>query len=259
MQEKLVKKTENSIELIKKSGILTKKDIETLSSLAPELKDTFLKVQMFRTPTEMRVSVLNDVKHPTPDSKYWQSVREQNVMYTETINMSYEYRKEQVELKKLIRKLETEPDDLERELLKIQIEQKEWQMINMEKTAKARIGELAEWSAIKAELEQDMNFSKENVDQHQLMSYTSRWINQFFIMGDTGTPGERQNLIGQMNSGLKRISDLGLMEEFIGKFDEVNQEELREFIIEQGFLEPLEKEIEFIMEDKREDQKYKEF
>jgi hypothetical protein len=39
----------------------------------------FHHVQMYRTQTEMEISVLSDVHFPTPDSKYWQTVREMNV------------------------------------------------------------------------------------------------------------------------------------------------------------------------------------
>jgi len=219
----------NSLELIKQSGILTKEDVNSLEIMAEELRDTFLKVQMFRTPTEMRVSVLNDIKHPTPDSKYWQSVREQNVMYTETINLSYEYRKKQIELKKLQRSLEAETDDLEQELKQIEIEQAEWSLLNMEKTAKARINELNEWSSIKKELENDLNFSKEDVNEHQLMSYASRFINQYQVKGNSGSPSENQNLIGQLQSSIKEIEKRGLTEAFLEQYGD-SAPEVAQFI-----------------------------
>ena len=69
-----------------------------LAELKEELQDTIQKVQKYRTETEMRASVLNDAKHPTPASKYWQCVREQNVMYEQLRIQSYEYRRREAKI-----------------------------------------------------------------------------------------------------------------------------------------------------------------
>ena len=192
-----------SFDIITQSQILTDVDIKDLQKLAPELKETFLKVQMFRTRTEMEVSVLNDIKHPTAASKYWQSVREQNVMFNELVMLSYEYRKNLVEIKILEKKMDVEPDELEQELLQIEIEKKTFIARNQERTAKARIVELKNWSDIKDREAQKMSKAElSEVDNHQLISYTKRWINQSIIMGQNGSPAERQNLMGQLRSGI---------------------------------------------------------
>ena len=51
-------------------NVLKEHDAQLIRELREELTDTWSKRQIFRTETEMRVSVLNDVKHPTPASKY---------------------------------------------------------------------------------------------------------------------------------------------------------------------------------------------
>ena len=214
----------DSIKIIKESGILTKDDLQSLQLLSKENALDFMRVQTFRTGTEMRISVLNDLKHPTVDSKYWQSIRESNVMYTETINLSYEYRKKLVELKKLERRLTTEKDDLELELLIIEVDQCKWGLLNMEKTAKARIGELNEWSVIKEELEKDLEFSEQDVDEHQLMSYTARFINQYNVKGTSGSPSENANLVGQMESCIRQLHKKGITNKFLNLFgDSANE------------------------------------
>ena len=53
------------------TNILDKKDVQQFKKLIPELKDTWMKKQMFRTETEMRFSVLSDNKYPTRAAKYW--------------------------------------------------------------------------------------------------------------------------------------------------------------------------------------------
>ena len=86
--------------IIQNSDILTKEDLDILTPLTKELQESFKKSQVFRTRTEMEVSVLNNLKFPTPAAKYWQSVKEQNVMFSELVMLSYEYRKNIVEIKK---------------------------------------------------------------------------------------------------------------------------------------------------------------
>jgi hypothetical protein len=63
------------------TNILDREDVKHFKKLIPELQDTWMKKQMFRTETEMRFSVLSDNKYPTRAAKYWQSVREQNTHF----------------------------------------------------------------------------------------------------------------------------------------------------------------------------------
>jgi hypothetical protein len=71
---------------------------------------------MFRTETEMRFSVLSDNKYPTKAAKYWQSVREQNTHFENLVHLSFDARKNEVEIKKLQRDIKKEKDELEIEL-----------------------------------------------------------------------------------------------------------------------------------------------
>ena len=88
-------------------NILSKDEVADFKKMKSELQDTWIKKQMFRTETEMRISVLNDLKHPTPAAKYWQAVREQNVMFEQMVFLSFDYRKNEVEIKKLEKKNRT--------------------------------------------------------------------------------------------------------------------------------------------------------
>ena len=60
---------------------LNEDDSKAVYAIRDELAENWKKKQIFRTETEMRISVLNDAKHPTPASKYWQSVREMSSMF----------------------------------------------------------------------------------------------------------------------------------------------------------------------------------
>ena len=164
-------------------NILSEDEVKDFKAMKAELQDTWVKKQMFRTETEMRISVLNDLKHPTPAAKYWQAVREQNVFFEQMVFLSFDYRRNEVEIKKLQKKIAEEKDELEKESLQIDLEQKTFDKASMELTAKDRMRELRLWSKLKDELiKEDPNFDKNNVDTHQKDSLPKRLFKtyQFF-------------------------------------------------------------------------------
>jgi hypothetical protein len=207
-----------SLSIIESSKILKQEDLQQLSALSGELQDTFLNTQMFRTRTEMEASVLNDLKHPTADSKYWQSMREQNVMFHELVMLSYEYRKNQVEIKILERDITDESDELKRELLQIEIEKKQFIGINQERTAKDRIREIQEWHEIKESLVPLMECDTTDVNTHQLYGYTLRWINQLQGLSESASISERNNLLGQLQKGLRLCRERGIIDKVYKQF-----------------------------------------
>ena len=185
------------------TNILDKKDVQQFKKLIPELKDTWRKKQMFRTETEMRFSVLSDNKYPTRAAKYWQSVREQNTHFENLMRLSFDARKNAVEIKKVQKKVKQEKDPLEKQLLQIDLEQKIYNQASMELVAKHRMREVATWSKLKLEFD-DGNFDKEDVNKHQAYSYLLRLQEQ----KKTLTPGSSQpevfNVLGQLES-LERV------------------------------------------------------
>ena len=200
------------IKTIQKADLLTNEAIEKLSDLSQELEKTFNNVQVHRTRTEMEVSVLNNIQHPTPASKYWQAMREQNIMLQGIVLLSFDYRTEKTKAKILINKIEDESDPLEKELLQIELERKFFLLKNIERTAKAKMREIQDWSEIKNR--ESKNMSEEDLadaGNHQLISYTRRWINQAIEMGDNGSPSERQNLMGQLQSGINLCIKKGVL------------------------------------------------
>jgi len=216
------------LDTINQSSLLSVQDIDSLEALSGELQETFIKTQVHRTRTEMEISVLNTTKFPTPSLKYWQAMREQNVMFTELVMLSYEYRKNQIEIKILVRDISKEKDELERELLQIELEKKTFIGKQQERVAKARIREIKDWSDIKEREAQLM--SEEDlmeVDNSQLIGYTKRWVNQSIIMGGNGSPPERQNLLGQLRSGILACAAKGVLDKTLEGFDPRIQEQIR--------------------------------
>lgn len=179
--------------------LLDETDFNKIVAIKDELRDTWTKKQIFRTETEMRVSVLNDGKHPTPAAKYWQCVREQNVFFENIIAMSFDYRRNEVEIKKTQKKIEQETDELERELLQIDLEEKLYARSNMELVAKDRIRELELWSKLKAELD-DGSFDTQNVNTHQMESLALTLQNRARAVGPGASPAEIANIAGPLST-----------------------------------------------------------
>ena len=187
--------------------ILDEQDVKQFKTLIPELKDTWMKKQMFRTETEMRFSVLSDNRFGTNAAKYWQSVREQNTHFENLMRLSFDARKNAIEIKKLQKKVKKEKDSLERDLLEVELERKIYDQASMELVAKHRMREVATWSKLKKEFD-DGSFDKRDVNTHQAESYMHR-LEQ---MKATITPGTTQpevfNLLGQLET-LKRVRQSG--------------------------------------------------
>ena len=181
------------------SDILDVEDVKQFKSLIPELKDTWKKKQVFRTETEMRFSVLSDNKYPTRAAKYWQCVREQNTHFENLMHLSFDARKNDVEIEKLKVKIKEEKNKLEKELLQIELEEKIYSKASMELVAKHRMREVATWSKLKKEFH-DGSFDDKDVNTHQAHSYKLRLEHQKATL----TPGSSQpevfNVLGQLNT-----------------------------------------------------------
>ena len=188
-------------------ALLDKSDVNKFKKMVPELQDTWVKKQMFRTETEMRFSVLSDAKYGTNAAKYWQSVREQNTHFENLMQLSFEYRKNDVEIKKIQRDIKKEKDPLEKELKQIEFEKKRYDRAGMELQAKARMKEISTWSKLKKEFN-DGKFDDHNVNTHQAKSY----MHDLEQRKATLTPGSSQpevyNVLGQLET-LKRVIKSG--------------------------------------------------
>ena len=189
------------------SDILDKEDVKEFKELIPELQDTWHKKQMFRTETEMRFSVLSDNKYPTKAAKYWQSVREQNTHFENLVHLSFDARKNEVEIKKLQRDIQKEKDPLEVELKQIELEEKLYGKASMELVAKHRMREVATWSKLKKEFH-DGNFDDKDVNSHQAESYKIQLQHRANTITAGTSQAEVFNIVGQVDT-LNRVMASG--------------------------------------------------
>jgi hypothetical protein len=199
--------------VIDKGNLLSEEDFAFVAGSIGHIQENWERRQIYRTETEMRVSVLNDFKFPTQASKYWQCIREQSAFYEQLVQASFEYRRNTVEIKKLELAISIEKDPLELELKNIELEQLHYSRVHMSNTAQDRVRELRLWEKLLHECtEKDPSFNTSDVNEHQLLSYLGRWHNQLLGMqkGDI-TAGEVNNLIGQYTSGLKEAAERGMV------------------------------------------------
>ena len=188
-------------------GILKEEDAQTLITLRDELVDTWSKKQLFRTETEMRVGVLDDIRHPTNASKYWQAVREQSGMFENIIQSSFEIRRNKVKREKLLRKLETTTDDLKIAMLEIDLDENLFERACLEQATKDRIRELETWSQIKNELD-DGSFDNKNVNTHQAESLHLRLLNRARSINENTDINEVNNIVGPLITA-ERLKEQG--------------------------------------------------
>ena len=188
--------------------LLDKSEASEFKKMVPELQDTWVKKQMFRTETEMRFSVLSDNKYGNNASKYWQSVREQNTHFENLMHLSFDYRKNDVEIEKLEHKMiDPNEDKFEKKLAKIELEEKLYGRANMELVAKARMREISTWSKLKKEFH-DGTFDDKDVNTHQAESYTHQLEQKRRTLTQGSSQPEVFNVLGQVET-LKRVIKSG--------------------------------------------------
>lgn len=147
----------------------------------------------------MRLSVLNDGRHPTPASKYWQAVREQSVFFDNLMVLSFEYRRNLARLAHKEEKLKAETDPYKQKLLEIDIDEKRWVIEQQRQEAHHRIREIEHWSRIKAELD-DGSFDTSDPNSHQAESLPMRFENDLKSLTPGTSMSEARNVISLVNT-----------------------------------------------------------
>lgn len=196
-------------------AVLKEEDAKEILALKEELADNWNKKQIFRTETEMRISVLNDAKHPTPASKYWQSVREMSAHFDAMMNLSFDIRRNKIERLKLEKKMQEaieSGDELEQMEIQIDLDQNLYGKACMEQVAHDRVREIRTWSKIKSELD-DGSFDSQNVNTHQAQSLRLALQNRVMALGPNASDAEKINAIGPLQT-VERLSKDGKLLDF---------------------------------------------
>ena len=212
VNEKILAVTEDLKPIL---SVLKEEDAQAIVVMRDELVDNWQKKQIFRTETEMRVSVLNDAKHPTSGSKYWQSVREMSAHFDAMMGLSFDLRRNAVERLKLERKMAKaveKADDLKIMELEIDLDENLYVKANMEQVAHDRVRELKTWSKIKDELN-DGSFDDKEVNTHQVQSLRLTLQNRVQSLGQQSSPSEVMNAVGPLQT-VERLTKEGKLLNF---------------------------------------------
>ena len=191
------------------NNLLDPNDVKAFKELTTELRDTWTKKQVFRTETEMRMSVLQDAKYPTKASKYWQCVREQNVLLENLMTLSFECRRHEAKIKWLEKKVESETDEYKLEKYRIDLDEARYGLANMQLVAKDRMREIKLWSTLKKEFN-DGSFDTKDVNRHQLESYHHIMKNKAETLTSGSSQPEVFNVLGQLKT-IERVKKSGEM------------------------------------------------
>ena len=191
------------------NNLLDPEDVKEFKAMTAELRDTWTKKQVFRTETEMRMSVLQDAKYPTKAAKYWQCVREQNVFLENLMSLSFDCRRSEAKVKWLEKKIETEKDEYKLTKYQIDLDETRYGLANMQLVAKDRMREIKLWSTLKKEFD-DGSFDTKDVNRHQLDSYHLIMKNKAETLTSGSSQPEVFNVLGQLKS-IERVKKSGEM------------------------------------------------
>ena len=191
------------------NNLLDPEDVKEFKAMTAELRDTWTKKQVFRTETEMRMSVLQDAKYPTNASKYWQCVREQNVFLENLMSLSFDCRRNEAKVKWLEKKVETETDEYKLTKYQIDLDEARYSLANMQLVARDRMREIKLWSTLKKEFD-DGSFNTQDVNRHQLDSYHLIMKNKAETLTSGSSQPEVFNVLGQLQT-IERVKKSGEM------------------------------------------------
>ena len=191
------------------NNLLDPEDVKEFKAMTAELRDTWTKKQVFRTETEMRMSVLQDAKYPTKASKYWQCVREQNVFLENLMSLSFDCRRQEAKVKWLEKKVESETDEYKLEKYQIDLDEARYGLANMQLVARDRMREIKLWSTLKKEFD-DGSFDTKDVNRHQLDSYDLIMKNKAETLTSGSSQPEVFNVLGQLQT-IERVKKSGEM------------------------------------------------
>ena len=203
------------------NNLLDPNDVKAFKEMTAELRDTWTKKQVFRTETEMRMSVLQDMKYPTKAAKYWQCVREQSSYLDNLMTLSFDYRRNEAKIKWLEGKIEKEEDEYKATKYQIDLDEAKFGKASMEKVARHRMREIKMWSKLKKEFD-DGSFDTQDVNRHQLESYGLQYHEKAKTLNANSSEAEIFNVMGQLQS-LQRIKKSGELESSYKEKEQITQ------------------------------------
>jgi len=217
--------TKESLDKIKKANFLSQDNLDSLKQMQKSLEHSYMTQQRWRTETEIKYSVLNDMSFPTWASKYWQSVREQMSFLGNLTQLAYDFEHEKIKMERLVIKKEeieykikqkrkeiTDDNKIEIDfqIRKLQLDlqdndldisQSSVTLLEYHEQGRDRMREIKIWETVKNDcLKNDPSIDTNDVNSHQLESYQKRWETEMELGAKLHQPDLFKNSMASLNT-----------------------------------------------------------
>jgi len=190
---------------------LPEDDVLALQSLAGELERAMDSYVIWRTPVEAAYAVLDDARHPTNASKYHQAILEQLTMLDALVSEMFEARRTAIRLKDVMRKLDEETNDIERELLEVDRDELMYKLYSLRRRMRDRVREIKMWQHFKDVLD-DGTFDTYDRGADQLIALTKRECAMLPENMKSDDPGVRMAAQYRVRALLDTCQQMGVLD-----------------------------------------------
>jgi|DEB0MinimDraft_10_1074344.scaffolds.fasta_scaffold10116_9 hypothetical protein len=214
-----------SLQSLKDANFLGSEDLAFIQDNLEFSQEHFEKRQIWRDEVDMRVSVLNDRKHPTKAAKYWQANREYSVFYEQLTMLAFDYQETCIDIEEIENKLTEEDDEFKLKRLGVELQRKLYLKRNQELQSKDRVRELRLWKDIMTELD-DGSFNTQDSSDHKALSLVKADLLHVMQVENKQiqlSQGEMANLYGRCQTGLKYAEDKGILEDVVSVLPEASK------------------------------------
>ena len=215
------------------------RQLEKLNAAEHNINRAFKDIVFFRTPTLLRLSVLNDMDHPTLESKYWQLVNEMYAHSTGLADLIFDIELKQVEIDELECKIKTGENNFQTRRDEIELRRARFALVNMQKTADARIEEIHNQNTamedIKAELQkQGIDIETQTINDHQLRTFAVAWTSEVCNITEHTDVDSKKNIISRWITCMNVLNSMGKRDEFINSLSVQKKAKLRQLKLISG-------------------------
>lgn len=212
---------------IRNANLLSEDKFDKLVEFKDKIINGYENRIIFRAKYLMEVSVLDDIKHPTPDAKYWQANLERTMMYKNLVNLSYDYREKEcdIEIKEAVINEYIDGNtpllNAKANKVRVEIERLKVTLVDMKKEADDRMREIIGWTEIMDKLESSLEFDKDDASAYMAKSYPLRFARQKELAERAGM-GDMNgyiNIAGLVQTAFKNPDTLALMKEETAMID----------------------------------------
>lgn len=213
---------------VKTTAIMKPEDTKFLMDHSEHLGHVMEKTFMWRTDFQ-KLSIVNDIAHPTNHSKFHQAILEQKVQFDQTLYLAKDFEDKKLEVQELECDLEELQNDTtlseKRKAIKarkitLNLQFAQYQLNNMKISMEYRMAEVRGWQTIEEDLINKMH--AEGLSDEEIWQRDFGEIEELFFRSMNNLPGiqnstdggERNNLISIAIYAYEQARDANLLDSF---------------------------------------------